>query len=119
MNLLIYIKNQIVPYPEQVQGLALPDPSGKPPQMVPDMNKRFIQDEVTFVQNKQLPLPGDVLLQTLKEPDYAEEMSDKVGKMHQDLGRKKVHLSTTKTAKRKNIIKIRIKLRNILKKLKS
>ena len=43
------------------------------------MNIGFTPDELTIIQNKDLPLTGDVFLQTLKEPNYANDTSNKVG----------------------------------------
>ena len=94
---------QVVPYAEKVQRLALPGPSGEvAPKMVADMNKGFTQEELAFVQSQQLPLPADIFLQTLKEPNYAKQILDKSGEMNKELGRKKAHLSTTKTARKRN-----------------
>ena len=93
------VNKQVVPYAEQVQRLALPGPSGE---VVADMNKGFTQEELAFIQNQQLPLPADIFLQTLKQPNYAKQILDKSGEMNKELGRKKAHLSTTKTARKKN-----------------
>ena len=96
------VNKQVIPYGEQVQRLALPGPSGEvAPKMVADMNKGFTQEELAFIQNRQLPLPADIFLQTLKQPNYAKQILDKSGEMNKELGRKKAHLSTTK-ANRKN-----------------
>ena len=99
------VSNQIVPYSEQVKRLALSGPGSEAPKMVADMNKEFTQDELTFIQNQQLPLTANVFLQTLNEPDYAE-IPHKVGKISLDLGQKKVHLSTTKTANKEKATKL-------------
>ena len=97
------VNKQVVPYAEQVQRLSLPGPSGEvAPKMVADMNKGFTQEELAFIQNQQLPLPADIFLQTLKEPNYAKQILDKSGEMNKELGRKKAHLSTTKTARKRN-----------------
>ena len=97
------VNKQVVPYAEQVQRSALPGPSGEAaPKMVADLNKGFTQEELAFIQNQQLPLPADIFLQTLKEPNYAKQILDKSGEMNKKLGRKKAHLSTTKTARKKN-----------------
>ena len=96
------VTKQVVPYAEQVQRLALPCPSGEAPKMVADMNKGFTQEELAFIQNQQLPLPADSFLQTLKEPNHAKQILDKSGELNMGLGRKKAHLSTTKTARKKN-----------------
>ena len=97
------VKKQVVPYCEQVQRLALPGPSGEAaPKMVADMNKGFTQEELAFIQDQQLPLPADIFLQTLKEPNYAKQILDKAGEINRGLGRKKAHLSTTKTARKRN-----------------
>ena len=68
------VNKQVVPYAEQAQRLALPGPSGEAaPRMVADLNKGFTQEELAFIQNHQLPLPADIFLQTLKEPNYAKQ----------------------------------------------
>ena len=97
------VNKQVVPYAEQVQRLALPGPSGKvAPKMVADMNKGFTQEELTFLQNQALPLPADIFLKTLKEPNYAKQVLDKTGEINKELGQKKASLSTTKKNKNKN-----------------
>ena len=97
------VNKQVIPYGEQVQRLALPGPSGEvAPKMIADMNKGFTQEELTFIQNQELPLPADIFLQTLKEPNYAKQILDKSGEMNKELGRKKAHLSTTKASGKKN-----------------
>ena len=63
------VSKRIIPYSEQVQRLASPGPSGEAPKMVADMNKGFNQEELAFIQNQGLPLPADIFLQTLKEPN--------------------------------------------------
>ena len=97
------VNKQIVSYAEQVQRLTLPGPSSEvAPKMVADLNKGFTQEELAFIQTQQLPLPADIFLQTLKEPNYAKQILDKSGEMNKELGRKKAHLSTTKTNRKKN-----------------
>ena len=49
-----------------------------------------------------MPLPANIFLQTLKEPNYAKKILVKSGEINKDLGRKKASLSTTKTARKKN-----------------
>ena len=84
------VNKQVIPYGEQVQRLALPGPSGEvAPKMIADMNKGFTQEELAFIQNQQLPLPADIFLRTLKEPNYAKQILDKSGKINKDLGQKK------------------------------
>ena len=84
------VNKQVIPYGEQVQRLALPGPSGEvAPKMIADMNKGFTQEELAFIQNHQLPLPADIFLRTLKEPNYAKQILDKSGKINKDLGQKK------------------------------
>ena len=68
------VNKQVVPYAKQVQRLALPGPSVEAAKMVADMNKGFTQEELAFIQSKQLPLPADIFLRTLKEPDYAKQI---------------------------------------------
>ena len=80
------IANQIIPYSEQVQRLALKGSSCEASKMIFNMNKGFTPDELTIIQNKDSPLTGDVFLQTLKEPNYASETSNKVGEINKDLG---------------------------------
>ena len=97
------VNKQVIPYGEQVQRLALPGPSGEvAPKMIADMNKGFTQDELAFIQNQQLPLPADIFLQTLKQPNYAKQILDKSGEINMKLGQKKAHLSTTKANRKKN-----------------
>ena len=97
------VNKQVVPYAEQVQRLALPGPSGEVAlKMIADLNKGFTQEELAFIQNQQLPLPADIFLQTLKEPNYAKQILDESGEMNKELGRKKAHLSTTKANRKKN-----------------
>ena len=97
------VNKQVVPYAEQVQRLALPGPSGEvAPKMVADLNKGFTQDELTFIQSQQLPLPADIFLRTLKEPNYPKQILDKSGEINKKLGQKKAHLSTTKANRKKN-----------------
>ena len=93
---------QVVPYAEQVQRLALPGPSGEvAPKMVAELNKGFTQEELAFIQNQQLPLPADIFLETLKQPNFAKQILDKSVEMNKELGRKKAHLSTTKTSRKR------------------
>ena len=97
------VSKQVVPYAEQVQRLALPGPSGEvAPKTIADMNKGFTQEEVAFIQNHQLPLPADIFLRTLKEPNYAKQILDKSGKINKELGQKKARLRTTKTNRKRN-----------------
>ena len=111
------VSKQVVPYAEQVERLALAGPSGEvAPKMVADMKKGFTQEELAFIQNQQLPLPADIFLQTLKEPNYAKQILDKSGKINKDLGQKKASLSTKKRLIEREI---RMKLPSILKKLTS
>ena len=94
---------QVVPYGEQVQKLALPGPSGEvAPKMIADMNKGFTQEELTFIQNQGLPLPADIFLKTLKQPNYAKQIMDESGEINKKLGQKKAHLSTTKANRKKH-----------------
>ena len=54
------VSKQIVPYSEQVQRSALPGPSGEALKMVAGMSKGFTQEELAFIQNKELLLPADI-----------------------------------------------------------
>ena len=59
---------KIVPYHEQVQQLALPDPSGeKRSKIVSNMDKEFTHEEFTIIQKYKLPLPSSVLMKTIKK----------------------------------------------------
>ena len=78
------------------------------------MNKGITQEELAFIQTQQLPLPADIFLQTLKEPNYAKQILDKSGEINKKLGRQKADLSTTKKLTER---KIRMKLPSILKEL--
>ena len=69
------VLKQVILYAEQVQRLALLGPGGEALKMVADMNKGFTQEELAFIQNQELPLPADIFLQTLKEPNYAKKAS--------------------------------------------
>ena len=63
------VKQQAVPYAEQVQRLALPGPSGE---VAPKMDKGFAQEEMTFIQNQQLPLPADIFFTNPKGAKLCE-----------------------------------------------
>ena len=47
---------------------VLSGPSGEAPKMVAHVNKGFTQEELAYIQNKELPLRADIFLQTLKCP---------------------------------------------------
>ena len=80
------VNKQVVPYAEQVERLALPGASGEvAPKMIADMNKGFTQEELAFIQNQELPLPADIFLQTLKQPNYAKQILDKSGEINNKL----------------------------------
>ena len=66
------------------------------------MNKGFTQEELALIQNQELPLPAEIFLQTLKQPNYARQILDKSGEINKKLGQKKAHLSTTKANRKKN-----------------
>ena len=66
------------------------------------MNKGFTREELAFIQNQQLPLPADIFLRTLEEPNYAKQILDKSREINKKLGPKKAHLSTTKANRKKN-----------------
>ena len=69
------VNKQVIPYGEQVQRLALPGPSGEvAPKMIADLSKGFTQEELAFIQNQELPLPADIFLHTLKQPNYAKQI---------------------------------------------
>ena len=84
------VNKQVIPYGEQVKRLALPGPSSKvAPKMIADMNKGFTQEELAFIQNQELPLPADIFLQTLKQPNYAKQILDKSGEINKKKKKKK------------------------------
>ena len=61
---------KIVPYYEQVQQLALPGPSGEQSsKILSDMNKGFTSGDLAILQKYELPLPSNVLMETLKDGD--------------------------------------------------
>ena len=102
-----YQKKQIIPYSGQVKQLTLQGPEGEqPPKIVSDMNKGFTEDELGIIQKHQLPLPSTVLIDTLKDATKVQNALDKSGQLNIKLGLEKAHLSTTKTAKKKNKDKI-------------
>ena len=70
------------------------------------MNKEFTEQELAFIQKSNLPLPGDVFIETFKEPTIVDEILKKSSVMNQNLGRQKGLLSTTKKVKNKNKDKI-------------
>ena len=109
MRLVNWEKNPIkktVPYYEQVQQLALPGPSGEQPsEIVSNMNKGFTSGELAILQKYKLPLPSNVLMETLKDGDTVSKVLDKTGEINKELGHAKGHLSTTKTAQKKIKIK--------------
>ena len=49
-----------------------------------------------------MPLPADIFLQTLKQPNYAKQILDKSGEINKELGLNKAYLSTTKSNRKKN-----------------
>ena len=96
-----------MPYSEQVKQLALQGPEGEqPPKIVSDMNKGFTEQKLALIQKYNWPLPGNVFIESLKDPTILNEILNKSGEMNKTLGREKAHLSTTKTAKKNNKDKI-------------
>ena len=73
--------------------------------MVADMNKGLTQEELAFIQNQELPLPADIFLQTLKEPNYAKQILAKSGKINKDFIRSEKSQLKHKYAERIDIIK--------------
>lgn len=98
---------KIVSYYDQVQQLALPGPCGEQSsKILSAMNKGFTSEELAILQKHELPIPSNVLMETLKDGDTVSEVLDKSGNINKELGRAKGHLSTTKTAQNKNKDKI-------------
>ena len=90
-----------------MKRLELSGPSGEQtPQMISDMNKGFTEEELATIQKYKLPLPGNVLLETIKDPTIVKEVINKSGVVNKKIGLQKGQLSSTKTAKKK-IIKIK------------
>ena len=97
----------VLPYSEQVKRLELPAPSGEQsPQMIANFNKGFTEEELATIQKYELPLPGDVFLETIKDPTTAEKVLNESGDVNKKIGLRKGQLPTTKTAKKKNKDKI-------------
>ena len=97
----------VLPYSEQVKRLELSGQSGEQtPQMISDMNKGFTEEELETIQKYKLPLPGDVLLETIKDPTIIKKVIKESGDTNQRIGLQKGQLSSTKTAKKKNKDKI-------------
>ena len=93
-------QNKILPYYKQVQQLALPGPDGEqPPKIISDMNEKFTPEEFAIFQKHNLPLPSNVLIETLKNGKKVSEVLEKSGVTNRDLGREKGYLSLTKTAR--------------------
>ena len=87
--------------------MALPGPSGEQPsKIVSNMNKGFTSEEFAILQKHNLPLPWNVLIETLKDGVKVDEVLAKSGEINRELGRSKAHLSTTKTARKNNKDKI-------------
>ena len=98
-----YNKKKTVPYYEQIQQLALSGPSGEQlSKIVSDMNKGFTSRELAILQKHNLPLPSNVLIETLKGGDKVGEVLDKSGDINKKLGIAKGQLSTTKKAQKEN-----------------
>ena len=89
------IANQIIPYSEQVQRLALKGSSCEASKMIFNMNKGFTPDELTIIQNKDLPLTGDVFFANLKRAKLCK-WNIEVGEINKDLG------TTTKNNRKEN-----------------
>ena len=101
------VNNQVVPYAEQVQRLALPSPSGQvTPKRISDMNKGFTQEEWAIIQKHNLPIPGNVSLETIEKRNYALQILNKSGEINKELGRKKGNLSGTKKNRKINAAEI-------------
>ena len=67
------------------------------------MNKGFTSGDLAILQKYDIPLPSNVLMETLKDGDTVSKVLDKTGEINKGLGRAKGHLSTTKTAQKKKI----------------
>ena len=97
----------VLPYSEQVKRLELPGPSGEQsPQMIANFNKGFTEEELATIQKYELPLPGNVFLETIKDPTTVKNVLNESGNVNKKIGLRKGQLSATKTAKKK-IIKIK------------
>ena len=90
-----------------MKRLELPGTSGEQsPQMVSDMNKGFTEEELATIQNFELPLPGNVLSETIKNPTTVKKVLNESGDVNKKIGLKKGQLSTTKIARKNNKDKI-------------
>ena len=68
---------KIVSYYEQVQQLALPGPCGEQSsKILSAMNKGFTSEELAILQKHELPIPSNVLMETLKDGDTVRQKSD-------------------------------------------
>ena len=67
------IANQIIPYSEQVERLALPGPSGEAPKLIIDANNDFTVYDFSIMQKHKLPLPSDAFLEYLTNPDSVKK----------------------------------------------
>ena len=54
---------------------------------VSNVNKGFASGELTILQKYKLPLPSNILMETLKDGDTVSKVLDKVGEINKELGR--------------------------------
>ena len=97
------IANQIIPYSEQVERLALPGPSGEAPKLIIDANNDFTVYDFSIMQ--KLPLPSGAFLEYLTNPESVKKTYE-VGEINSKLGQKKGSLKKTKNNRKKNKDKI-------------
>ena len=70
------------------------------------MNEGFVSRELAILQKHNLPLPSDVLIETLKDGKTVRKVLDESGEIKQKLERSVGYLSTTKKAQKENKDKI-------------
>ena len=71
-----------------------------------DIDKHFTPEEIKRLMEYQLPAPSDVMKLVMKNDLNWREFDKSLGKLNQDLGRKKGHLSKSKKSKEENALAI-------------
>ena len=94
------IANQIIPYSEQVERLALPGPSGEVQKLIIDANNSFTVDDFSIMQKHKLPLPSDTFLEHLTNPDSVKKTYE-FGEINSNLKQKEGSLRTKKIIEKK------------------
>ena len=71
-----------------------------------DIDKHFTPEEIKQLMEYQLPAPSDVMKLVMKNDLNWREFDKSLGKLNQDLGRKKGHLLKSKKSKEENALAI-------------